>query len=139
MYERMLDKANQPTFDEFTIYCGNTRELFLDLDRFLTEELRADKLLRFPYGNKYGWSYKYFIKRKHICDVFAEKDAFTIMVRLDNEQFESIYNDLLQYTREFIDHKYPCSDGGWIHYRVLSKEHTEDIKMILNKKVKEHL
>lgn len=39
------------------------------------EELKIEKLMRFPYGNSYGWGMKYFIKNKHVCDIFAEKDA----------------------------------------------------------------
>ena len=27
--------------------------------------------------------------------------------------------------------KYPCGDGGWIHYRVICQEHYEDIKKLL--------
>ena len=30
-----------------------------------------------------------------------------------------------------IDNKYPCGDGGWIHYRVICQEHFEDIKKLL--------
>lgn len=136
MFDRMLDKKTEPSLDEFISYCGSTKELVLDLDIFLTEEMSLAKTLRFPYGNSYGWGLKYFLKRKHICDVFAEKDAFTVMLRLDNSQYEKIYNDLLPYTRGFIDNKYPCGSGGYIHYRVLKAEHLKDIEMLLELKVK---
>ena len=33
-----------------------------------------------------------------------------------------------------IDHKYPCGDGGWIHYRVAGPEQFEDIQVLLTVK-----
>lgn len=135
MYERLLDKKNQPTPEAFAGYCGSTKDLFLRLDQFLTEECGAQKLLRFPYGNRYGWGYQYAKKSKHLCDVFAEKDAFTVMLRLANTQYDKIRNALLPYTQAYIENKYPCGDGGWIHYRVLSEEHLEDLRLLLKQKL----
>lgn len=131
MYERMLDKQNKPSFEEFSAFCGACRELFEHADDFLTHKLHFEKLMRFPYGNSYGWGMKYFIKSKHICDIFAEKDAFTAMLRLSSSQYDSVYNELLPYTREFIDNKYPCGSGGWIHYRVINQQHLEDLEKML--------
>ncbi len=134
MYERMLDKQHQPTMDQFLEHCGKAREMFQVLDEYLTDDLKAEKMLRFPYGNSYGWGMKYAIKSKHICDVFAEKDAFTVMLRLSNKQFETCYDQLADDTKECIDHKYPCGDGGWIHDRVLTEQHLIDIKKLLQLK-----
>lgn len=39
-----------------------------------------------------------------------------------------------KYTQEVIDKKYPCSNGGWIQYRVICQEHYEDIKKLLEVK-----
>lgn len=70
-----------------------------------------------------------------ICDVFAEADAFTVMIRLSGKQFASVYDELQPYTREYIDNKYPCGDGGWLHYRVLEPEHLKDIETLLSVKL----
>lgn len=56
------------------------------------------------------------------------------MMRLSNAQFSREYADVKRYTQNHIDHKYPCSDGGWIHYRVTCKEHLDDIKKLLSVK-----
>ncbi len=58
------------------------------------------------------------------------------MLRMDNRQYEAVYDDLLPYTKEVIDGKYPCGDGGWIHYRILCREHLEDAKKLLDQKCK---
>lgn len=36
MYERLLDKQKQPTFDEFTAHCGDGKRLLEKADVFLT-------------------------------------------------------------------------------------------------------
>ena len=136
MYERLLDKQTQPTLEAFYAHCGDAAPLLRELDAFLTELLGAPALLRFPYGNHYGWGLKYSRKKAHFCDVFAERGAFTIMVRLSNPQFESVYGTLKPYTQTFVDNKYPCGNGGYIHYRVLLPEHLEDAKALLAAKLK---
>lgn len=53
------------------------------------------------------------------------------MMRLSDEQYQTVYDQLQKYTQESIDNKYPCGDGGWIHYRVTGGEHLDDIKALL--------
>lgn len=134
MYERMLNKQAQPSCEEFTEYCGERKALFEKADDFLTNQLLAEKEMRFPYGKHYGWGMKYFIKSKHICDIFAEKGAFTVMLRLADSQFNKIYDESLPETKELIDNKYPCGSGGWIHYRVLTQRQLEDVFKMLRLK-----
>lgn len=134
MYERMLDKTAVPTIDELTAYCGETAELFARLNDWLNELCGTVKEVVFPYGNKYGWGVAHKKKGKLICNIFAERDAFTVMLRLSNAQFDSIYDKVGAYARQYIDNKYPCGDGSWIHYRVTHLEHFDDMKTLLNVK-----
>ena len=134
MYERMLDKTAVPTKAELTAYCGETAKLFAYLNDWLTETYGTAWKVVFPYGNKYGWSVAHKKKQKLICNVFAERDAFTVMLRLSNVQFNSIRSSVGGYMRQYIDNKYPCGDGGWIHYRVTREEHFIDIKTLLTVK-----
>ena len=131
MYERMLDKQTVPTAAEMRDYCGESGELFTMLNEWLAECCGTDQKIVFPYGNHYGWGISHRKKAKLICNVFAEKDAFTVMVRLADRQFGSVYAQVQPYTKEYIDNKYPCGDGGWIHYRVTCRQHFEDIQKLL--------
>lgn len=69
-----------------------------------------------------------------MCNIFAEAGAFTVMLRLTNVQYEMIYGKMKKYTQEYIDNRYPCGDGGWIHYRVICREDYEDVKKLLEVK-----
>ena len=73
-------------------------------------------------------------KNKLICNIFAEDNAFTVMMRLSDQQYQTAYEKLQKYTQDQIDNKYPCGDGGWSHFRVTCKEHFDDIKTMLSVK-----
>ena len=134
MYERMLNKQLIPTVEEMTAYCSENAERFSMINDWLTTMFHTDQKVVFPYGNKYGWGIGHYKKKKLMCNIFAEAGAFTVMMRLTDAQYETVYGELKKYTQEQIDNKYPCGDGGWIHYRVLCQEHYEDIKKLLEVK-----
>ncbi|QAA32634.1 hypothetical protein C1I91_13860 [Clostridium manihotivorum] len=134
MYERMLDKKTEPLFDEMISYCGDAGKLWLELDGYLKDELKMKGCIRFPYGNKYGWSMKYSLKSKHICDVFAENGAFMALIRISNDAINSIYNGLSDYAKAVWNNKYPCGSGGWLNYRVTCKEQLQDLMKIIETK-----
>lgn len=134
MYERMLDKKVTPSIEEMEKYCGENSERFSSLNGWLTDSFGTEQKIVFPYGNGYGWGVAHKKKSRLICNVFAENGAFTVMMRLSDRQYKSVYDKLQANTRECIDNKYPCGDGGWIHYRVNCRENFEDIKILLNVK-----
>lgn len=136
MYERMLNKQEIPSYDDMCSYCGNTSKLFQSLNSFLSDQYRTTQEIRFPYAKAYGWGVTHRKGKKLICDVFAEADAFTVMLRLSNEQFEELYKDVQEDTKKLIDDKYPCGGGGWIHFRILSNEHLQDVELLLSAKCK---
>lgn len=131
MYERMLDKQAMPSVEEMTAFCGENAERFSSLNEWLVSSFFTEKKVVFPYGNQYGWGVAHKKKNKLICNVFAEANAFTVMLRLSDKQYMAVYSQLQKYTQEYIDNKYPCGDGGWIHYRVTCEEHLDDIKTLL--------
>lgn len=131
MYERMLNKQVTPSIEEMTVYCGENAALFTSLNNWLSETYDTEQDIVFPYGNKYGWGVAHKKKKKLVCNIFAENNSFTVMLRLSDKQFESEYNNLQKYAQKYIDEKYPCGDGGWIHYRVTCKENLDDIEKLL--------
>lgn len=131
MYERMLNKQEEPTQAQMTAYCGTCAELFALLNEWLFSTYGTIQVVTFPYGNQYGWGIAHRKNKKLICHVFAEENAFTVMMRLSDKQFNSIYDKVQANTQEQIDHKYPCGNGGWLHYRVTCKEQFDDIQTLL--------
>ena len=95
MYERLLDKTISPTFDDLIAYSAESGVLWLELDKYLTDIISAQRQIRFPYGNKYGWSCVYRLKNKHICDAFAEKGSFALHFNISNQQINFLHLELI--------------------------------------------
>lgn len=134
MYERMLNKEDEPTIAQMTAYCGACADMFSWLNEWLSGTFGTAQAVTFPYGNRYGWGIAHRKNKKLICHVFAEKNAFTVMMRLSNKQFDSLYGKVQTGTQEQIDQKYPCGDGGWLHYRVTCREQLDDMQTLLSVK-----
>ena len=131
MYERMLNKNETPTMADMTAYCAKTAGLFTALNEWLSAEYGTAQAVVFPYGSRYGWGISHKRKGKLVCNVFPEAGAFSVMLRMSDAQFVSVYDRVGKYAREYIDNKYPCNEGGWIHYRVTDGGQLADIQTML--------
>lgn len=136
MYERLLDKSKMP--DEAAIRVCLGQQSYKRLAAF-EESLKAgyqpQRELKFPFGNNYGWGYKYSHKGVRLCYAFFEAGAFTVMFQIGDKQvplLESRLPSLLSKTQELWEHRYPCGErGGWLHYRILSNDELDDVLQLL--------
>lgn len=136
MYERLLDKSVIP--DEVTIreHLGvESHNRLVAMENLLHEGYHLSRELKFPFGNSYGWGYKYSHKASHLCYTFFEKYAFTVMLQVGDKQvpiMESHLSSLLQKTQDLWKNRYPCGEcGGWVHFRVLTDDELIDVIKLL--------
>ena len=137
-YERLLNKDDKPTYSSLFDYAGDSKHLWMEFGKRLGDICPVQTTIRFPYGIKYGWSIRYGHEgksSKHICDAFAENGSFTVHFRIDNNRISRVYSGLSDYSKNICDNKYPCGDGGWLSYRVLSQEHLTDVLALLAAKL----
>lgn len=134
MHERMLNKNIKPNLNEMINYCEDNGQRFKEINNWISNNFSTSSNIVFPYGNKYGWCISHRSKSKLICNIFPEKSSFSVMVRLSNNQFNNIYNKLGNYAKNYIDNKYPCNDGGWIHYQVTNENQMKDLMTIIEQK-----
>ena len=137
MYERLLNKEVVPTEDDIAEYLGEKSfKRLCNMEKILKEQYELQRELKFPFGNSYGWGYKYSHRSTHLCYVFFEKDAFTVMIQIGDgkvKELESMLPLLLPKARELWKNRYPCGkSGGWIHYRVLNNEELNDVIKLIN-------
>jgi hypothetical protein len=132
MYERMLQKEVKPPLNDIYNIIGSDGTILLkDIDNFMRLSYDIVSEIRFPFGNKYGWGIKYSHRTKHLCYVFPETGSFTVTIQIGEKELTKLYEKLesfLPKTRELWSHRYPCGEGGWLHYRVFS---LEDIKELI--------
>lgn len=143
MYERLLDKSNIPDDEFIREYLGETTFRLLELlEGELNKRYAYQKELVFPFGNNYGWGYKYSCKSKHLCHLFFEHGAFTILLQIsgkDKAKLESILDNCLPKARELWENRYPCGEGGWVNYRIINPHEVSDIMRLIEIKKKPNL
>jgi len=139
MHERMLDKNNEPSSKQIKEFLGGKGyERLSALEKYLQTKYQLSKELRFPFGNSYGWGYKYRHKSVHLCYAFFEKESFTVTIQIGDKQvplLENMMDSLSPKAKELWATRYPCGkNGGWIHYRVLSSKDLKDIYKLIHAK-----
>jgi hypothetical protein len=97
---RFLDKEVVPTPQEIEQRLGNEAMHRLNiLDDYLKANYDVVRELKFPFGNQYGWGYKYSSKRKLLCYVFFEKGAFTVTITIGKAEVPKLERLTLSYRR----------------------------------------
>ena len=136
MYERMIDKSVQPEINDIERYIGLNGCRYLQfLEDALMKRYNIQREICFPFGNTYGWGYKYSHKTKHLCYLFFEKDAITITMQIGDREVPLLNQMLPTFsskTQSLWEHRYLCGEnGGWVHVRILSEDDLDDaIKLI---------
>lgn len=141
MYERLLDKSAPPSEDFIRNYLGTeSYNNLLQLENYLNEHYDLKKEMKFPFGNNYGWGYKYSHKSSHLCYAFFESGAFTITLQLGDScvpAVNKVLPTLSAKAKELWENRYHCGkQGGWIHYRVISAGELNDIFKLISAKKK---
>jgi hypothetical protein len=145
MYERMLNKNIIPSENDIKEHIGKKSFENIELiKRGLGKIFNINFELKFPFGNNYGWGYKFSDGKKHLFYLFFEKNSITIMLQIKGIKTEreiENYNKLSEEGKNYWKNRYPCGEnGGWIHYRIINKKQLKDIENFLtirtNKKIK---
>jgi hypothetical protein len=141
MYERLLDKNHSPSPLFIKEYLGiESYNILMQFEGSMNMNYNLTKEIKFPFGNNYGWGYKYSHKSSHLCYAFFESGAFTVTLQLgDNciSKMEQVYPHLSSKGIELWNNRYPCGKkGGWIHYRVLIQDDLSDILEFIKVKKK---
>jgi len=132
MYARLSEKNTVPTIDEFILHIGTCKELFVNIDLFIADEFGAEKRLAFASDkNVRGWGVSYKYKSKYYGSVIAEKDAFTVVMRLTDDQLKKAFDEVSPNTQECLNNYQRTSNGGWVQCRVLNLRQLDDVKKIL--------
>jgi len=141
VYERLLDKSVPPSEGFIRKYLGTeSYNNLLLLEKYLNNHYDFQKEMKFPFGNNYGWGYKYSHKSSHLCYAFFESGAFTITLQLGDSCVPAVNRvlpTLSTKAKELWKNRYHCGKhGGWIHYRVISNDELSDVFTMITAKKK---
>lgn len=121
MYERMLDKSFQPTFDEMDAWIGQPlAKEWSTLRQFLEGTYHIEPIFN-EGGRKYGWNLQYRISKRPLCEMYPERSSFTALVILGKAELERAMENITTYgtlVQKALVETPKYHDGCWMYLRV---------------------
>ncbi len=130
-----MNPDTPPLPDEISALLGGEAAARMErFESFLRSGYPYSRELKFPFGDSYGWGYRYGCGTKMLCYLFFEKGAFTVTLSIGKPELPRLLKQLpamLPKTRKLWENRYPCGEGGWIHYQVLGDEELADVEQLI--------
>jgi len=142
---RLLDKCQQPTDELIQSFMGeDSWRWLLQLEGMLLERYNLNREIKFPFGNNYGWGFRYTHNKLLLLYVFFEENGFCCTISISGKgakEVEGMFDDFHPKLQTLWQNRYPCGTygdyyGGWIHYSVEDAGELPDIVRLVEVKVK---
>lgn len=139
--KRLTEKFHQPTEEFIKVFMGD--DTWCRLMRFedmlkVRYDLRRE--IKFPFGNDYGWGFRYVHKKTLLLYVFFEENGFCCTISINDkgaQEVEAILSDLRPEIQALWRNRYPCGNfGGWIHHSVEADYELPDLIRLIDIKAK---
>jgi hypothetical protein len=143
--KRLSEKALQPTEEFLKSYIGNDSwRRLISFEDLLRERYTLNREIKFPFGNSYGWSFRYTHNKTLLLYVFFEENGFCCTISINGKgamEVETIFHGFNSKLQDMWNNRYPCGYhgdyyGGWIHYSVERDDELPDIIRLIGVKVK---
>lgn len=139
--ERLTDQYQKPPEELIRIFMGE--EAWRRLGRFeemLRERYQLNRELKFPFGNTYGWGFRYAHKKSLLLYVFIEEGGFCCTISISDKgarQMDSILGELPRELQEAWLNRYARgAEGGWLNRFVKSDDELPGLVRLVGVKVK---
>lgn len=135
-YERMLDKAHQPTDQEMLETIQDTT-LWVQMREYLAAAYDIPPEL-INYGT-YGWTLRYRKGGRTLCSLYPERGAFSMLIVLGKKEVENALAIVEQFNakiRQVFAETPQLHDGRWLWIRVLEQSDVDGIIELLKLKRK---
>jgi hypothetical protein len=141
MVKRLTEKSHQPTEEIVRDFIGeNAWQRLIQLENMLRERYDLNREMKFPFGNEYGWGFRYSHKKSLLLYVFFEENSFCCTISINDKgapQVDAMQKDLSPEIKTLWENRYPCGDfGGWVHIPAYSDNMLPDIIRLLSVKIK---
>lgn len=139
--KRLTEKFHQPPEGLIKIFMGEDAwNRLMRFEDMLKVNYDLSREIKFPFGNDYGWGFRYVHKKTLLLYVFFEENGFCCTISINDKgahKVESILSDLHPEIQTLWNNRYPCGDyGGWIHYSVDTDYELPDLIRLIGIKVK---
>lgn len=139
--KRFTDKFNQPTEEVVQLFMGDEAwQRLMWFEEMLRDRYDLIRELKFPFGNRYGWGFRYSQKKSLLLYVFFEEGGFCCTISINDKgvkEVKAMLSDLLPEIQALWLNRYPCGEeGGWIHCSVSNNDELTDLVRLVGVRVK---
>ena len=139
--KRLTEKFHKPPEEFIRIFMGDDAwSRLMRFEDMLKTIFDLSREVKFPFGNEYGWSFRYVNKKSLLLYVFFEENGFCCTIYINDkgaQEVEAIVSDLQPEIQTVWNNRYPCGAfGGWIHYSVETDNELPDLIQLISIKVK---
>ncbi len=139
--KRLSEKSPQPTEEFVRIFMGDDAwQRLMRFEELLRERYDLSREMKFPFGNTYGWSFRYAHKKSLLLYVFFEEGGFCCTISIGDKgarAVETMLDSLRPEIQEIWKNRYACGvDGGWLNRSVASDDELPDLVRLVGVKVK---
>jgi len=138
--KRLTEKSSQPTEAFVRHFMGEAAwHRLMHLEEMLRERYVLKREMKFPFGNSYGWGFRYLHKKTLLLYVFFEEGGFCCTLSINSAgapKVEAILGELKPRVQTLWRNRYPCGPaGGWIHLSVADDDELADFVRLVEVKV----
>lgn len=139
--KRFTEKFYQPTEEFVRLFMGDAAwQRLMRFEEILRERYDLNREMKFPFGNKYGWGFRYSHKKSLLLYVFFEEGGFCCTISINDagaQEVEAMLGDLLPEIQDIWINRYPCgANGGWLNRSVAGDDELSDLVRLIGVKVK---
>lgn len=139
--KRITEKFNQPTEGFVQLFMGDDAwQRLMRFEEMLRERYDLNREMKFPFGNEYGWGFRYSHKKSLLLYVFFEEGGFCCTISINDagaQEVEAMLGDLLSEIQAIWINRYAYgADGGWLNRSVVSDDELPDLVRLVGVKVK---
>jgi hypothetical protein len=138
MYERMLDKTNQPSDMDMINAIGQPiADAWTALRRFLEETYAIVPIFN-SGGRKYGWNLQHRLSGRPLCEMYPEYGSFTALVVLGKSELDQAMERIETFSptiQQALVDTPRYADGCWMYIRVSNgltcQQDVQDIEQLI--------
>ncbi len=139
--KRLTEKHQQPQEEFVRLFMGDDAwQRLMRFEELLRERYDLSREMKFPFGNTYGWSFRYAHKKSLLLYVFFEEGGFCCTISINDKgarAVKTMLDSLRPEIQEIWKNRYACGvDGGWLNRSVASDDELPDLVRLVGVKVK---
>lgn len=138
---RLTEKFHEPPEGLIRLFVGDEAwERLIRFEELLRERYDLSREMKFPFGNEYGWGFRYSHKKSLLLYVFFEEGGFCCTISISDAgapAVEAMLDGLLPEIQAVWINRYACgAAGGWLNRSVERDDELPDLVRLVGVKVK---